>query len=392
MNLAVVGVPPSSTRKSLSRHNNCLTPVPREKISLSNSASNTTHSEKPFSKEALLAAVAKAVDITPLPAASAGDLSTAAGRLVYRSAIMQELVGRVHRVANGSSTVMINGETGTGKELVARAIHDLGPRRDRPFTSINCSALPEQLLESELFGHEKGAFTGATTRHIGLFQAADGGTLFLDEIGDMPLPLQAKVLRVLQDFEVRPVGGLQAVKIDVRVISATHQDLPQMVERKLFREDLYYRLNVVPLYVPPLRQRAEDIPALLEYFLQQLSERTGGTPKRFAPEARAALIQAPFPGNIRQLQNVVERCVVLSNSALIPKSLVVEALQDQALGMPTLDDARNAFERRYLAGLLRATNGNVTSAAKIAGRNRTEFYNLLARHSLQPETFRQRDT
>ncbi|MBT8428555.1 MAG: sigma-54 dependent transcriptional regulator [Gammaproteobacteria bacterium] len=352
----------------------------------------TAFLEKPFDKESLLSAVAEAVDITPPPAFEAGDLMTSAGQLVYRSAVMQELIGRVHRVAAGTSTVMLSGETGTGKELIARAVHELGPRREAPFVSINCSALPGELLESELFGHEKGAFTGATSRHTGLFQAADGGTLFLDEIGDMPLSLQAKVLRVLQDFAVRPVGGLHAVKIDVRVISATHQDLAEMVEQKQFREDLYYRLNVVPLHVPPLRQRAEDIPALLEFFLKRLADRSDEPARKFAPEARAALIQAPFPGNIRQLQNVVERCVVLSNSTLIPKSLVIEALQDQTLGMPTLDEARNGFERRYIAGLLRATNGNVTIAAKIAGRNRTEFYNLLSRHCLKPEAFRQRNS
>jgi len=347
--------------------------------------------EKPLTREGFLSAVAQAVDTTAPPVPGAGDLETTAGRLVYRSALMQELVGRVHRIAVGSSTVMLSGETGTGKELIARALHELGPRRDRPFVGINCSALPEQLLESELFGHEKGAFTGATTRHTGLFQAADGGTLFLDEIGDMPLPLQAKVLRVLQDFAVRPVGGLQTVKIDVRVISATHQNLVEMVAQKQFRDDLYYRLNVVPVHVPPLRQRPEDIPALLEFFLRTLAGRGDGSVKSFAPEARATLMQAPFPGNIRQLQNVVERCVVLSSASVIPQSLVVEALQDQTLGMPTLDAAKNSFERRYIAGLLRATNGNVTAAAKIAGRNRTEFYNLLSRHSLRPESFRRRD-
>ena len=347
--------------------------------------------EKPFSKEALLDAVRGALEVSATPAEADDELVTAAGRLVYRSAVMQELVGRIRRVARGTSTVLISGETGTGKELVARAIHDLGARRERPFVSINCSALPEQLLESELFGHEKGAFTGATARHVGLFQAADGGTLFLDEIGDMPLPLQAKVLRVLQDFRVRPVGGLESVKIDVRVIAATHQDLPGLVEQKLFREDLYYRLNVVPLRVPALRERAEDIPALLDFFLERLAARGEGEMKRFAPEARAAFMRAGFPGNVRQLQNVVERCVVLSSGRVIPRSLVLEALQDQTQGMPTLDDAKNSFERRYIAGLLRATNGNVTAAAKIAGRNRTEFYNLLARHRLEPETFRERE-
>jgi two-component system response regulator GlrR len=344
--------------------------------------------EKPFDKTRLLSAVGTALEALPSTSCPQGDLETSAGRLVYRSAVMQELVGRVCRVAGGTSTVMLTGETGTGKELIARAIHELGPRRERPFVSINCSALPEQLLESELFGHEKGAFTGATSRHTGLFQSADGGTLFLDEIGDMPLALQAKVLRVLQDFSVRPVGGLDSVQVDVRVISATHQDLAEMVEQKQFREDLYYRLNVVPLHVPALRERADDIPALLEFFLGRLAGPDRKAASRFAPEARAALLQAPFPGNVRQLQNVVERCVVLSSSKVIPKSLALEALQDQTLGLPTLDEARHSFERRYIAGLLRATKGNVSAAAKIAGRNRTEFYNLLARHRLEPESFR----
>ena len=346
--------------------------------------------EKPFDKQLLMATVADALDIGSATVADEGRLDTAAGTLVYRAAVMQELVARVHRVAAGDSTVLLHGETGTGKELVARALHDLGSRSDQAFVSINCSALPEALLESELFGHEKGAFTGANARHVGLFQAADGGTIFLDEIGDMPLALQAKVLRVLQDFSVRPVGGLQATRINVRVISATHHDLAELVEHKQFREDLYYRLNVVPLQVPPLRQRAEDIPILLEHFLKQMTARVDGTPLRFAPEARATLIQAPFPGNVRQLRNVVERCVVLSTGKVIPKSLVNEALQDQTLDMPTLDEAKGAFERRYLAGLLRATEGNISTAARIAGRNRTEFYNLLGRHELDPETFRRR--
>jgi two-component system response regulator GlrR len=345
--------------------------------------------EKPFTRERLLQGVAAALDIDAGSPAHDGRLETGAGVLIYRSAIMQELVARIRRVAAGDSTVLLQGETGTGKELVARAVHDLSARRDRPFVSINCSALPEALLESELFGHEKGAFTGATSRHVGLFQAADGGTLFLDEIGDMPLALQAKVLRVLQDFSVRPVGGLQGKRIDVRVISATHHDLADLVEHKQFREDLYYRLNVVPLQIPPLRQRAEDIRPLVEHFLGQFSPADGQAPIRFAPEARAALIQAPFPGNIRQLRNVVERCVVLSSSRLIPRSLVTEALQDQHLDLPTMDEAKAAFERRYLAGLLRATDGNVSTAARIAGRNRTEFYNLLARHGLQADAFRQ---
>ena len=345
--------------------------------------------EKPFSRPALLDAVARVLDLGVAQRGTDGRLETAAGTLVYRAAVMQELVARVQRVGSRDSTVLLQGETGTGKELVARAVHEVSTRRDAPFISINCSALPEALLESELFGHEKGAFTGASSRHTGLFQAADGGTIFLDEIGDMPLALQAKVLRVLQDLTVRPVGSLESTRVDVRVISATHHDLAELVKQRQFREDLYYRLNVVPLVVPPLRQRAEDIPLLLEHFLAHFTAGSGAR-LSFAPEARATLVKAPFPGNIRQLRNVVERCVVLASGKVIPKSLVVEALQDQTLDLPTLDDARNGFERRYLASLLRATDGNVSAAAKVAGRNRTEFYNLLGRHGLQPEAFRGR--
>jgi two-component system response regulator GlrR len=301
---------------------------------------------------------------------------------------MQELLGRARLVASGDSSVLITGETGTGKEVLARAIHDGGPRRAAPFVGINCSALPEQLLESELFGHEKGAFTGAVARHQGLFQAAHQGTLFLDEIGDMPLPLQAKLLRVLQDFRVRPVGSVRSVSVDVRTISATHRDLEDMVAKGEFRADLYYRLNVVPLRVPSLRERREDIPLLVEHFLDTLARRQGRAKKRLAPEAMQCLAAAALPGNIRQLQNVVEQCTVLSTSEVIPPGLVAEALRDQPGGILPLDEAKLAFERRYLVGVLRTTEGKVAAAARLAGRNRTEFYKLLQRHGLDPARFR----
>ena len=311
-----------------------------------------------------------------------------APRMVHRSSLMQELLGRARRVAVGESTVMISGETGTGKELLARAIHDGSRRHDESFVSINCSALPEQLLESELFGHEKGAFTGALTKHEGLFQTADKGTLFLDEIGDMPMALQAKLLRVLQDFHVRPVGATKSVPVDVRVVSATHPKLDQSVAAGEFREDLYYRLNVVPLRLPALRDRREDIPLLIEAFLDEFAKREGGDRKRFAPNAMSHLISARYPGNVRQLRNVVEQCVVLSTSSVIPLSLTSEALRDQPGDIMPLDEAKLAFERRYLASVLRASEGKVVQAARLAGRNRTEFYKLLQRHELDPSAFR----
>jgi len=313
-------------------------------------------------------------------------------KIVHRSQVMAELLGRTRLVASVDTRVLITGDTGTGKEVLAEAIHHASSRSAAPFVAINCSALPEELLESELFGHEKGAFTGAITRHEGLFQAANGGTLFLDEIGDMPLALQAKLLRVLQDFKVRPVGSTVAVPVDVRIISATHHNLEELVERGDFREDLFYRLSVVPLRMPSLRERREDIPLLLEHFLHLVAKRTRRPAKRFAPDAVRYLLGADLPGNVRQLQNLVEQCSILSPSEIIPATLAAQALREKPAEIPTLDEARQSFERRYLIAVLRAAAGNMTSAARMAGRNRTEFYKLLGRHSLDPTEFRQRAT
>lgn len=309
-------------------------------------------------------------------------------KIVHRSQIMAELLGRAQLVASVDTTILITGDTGTGKEVLAEAIHAASPRNTASFIAINCSALPEELLESELFGHEKGAFTGAVTRHEGLFQAANGGTLFLDEIGDMPLSLQAKLLRVLQDFKVRPVGSTTATPVDVRIISATHHNLEDLVEQGDFREDLFYRLSVVPLHMPSLRERREDIPLLADHFLRQVGARTGRPAKRLAPEAIRYLHAADLPGNVRQLQNMVEQCSVLCPSDIIPATLTAQALREKPAEIPTLDEAKQSFERRYLIGVLRAAEGNITTAARMAGRNRTEFYKLLGRHNLDPTTFR----
>jgi two-component system response regulator GlrR len=301
---------------------------------------------------------------------------------------MEDVLRQARMVARSDASVFIQGASGTGKELLARAIHRASPRCDKAFVAVNCAAIPENLLESELFGHRKGSFTGANYDHKGLFLAADGGTVFLDEIGDMPLPLQAKLLRVLQDREVRPVGATQTIPVDVRIVSATHRDLDAHMKVGQFREDLYYRLNVVSLSLPLLSDRREDIVPLAQHFLASVSGRYGKEVRAFAPDALELLLGAPWPGNVRQLLNVVEQVVALSSGGIIPVSLVQQALRQEPASLEPLEEARKAFERDYLVRILRMTAGNVTQAAKLAQRNRTEFYKLLERHRLEPKTFK----
>jgi two-component system response regulator GlrR len=309
-------------------------------------------------------------------------------RIITQSQILEDLLNQVARLAQGRASVLIHGESGTGKELLARAIHEAGPRRDRPFVAVNCSAILEHLFESELFGHKKGAFTGAVRDHVGLFRAADGGTLFLDEIGDMPKSFQVKLLRAIQEMSVRPVGSTETIPVDVRIISATHVDLEQAVACGEFRRDLYYRLNVVTLKVPPLRERPEDIPLLVAHFVKQLTEVYGNVVKGFSPEALECLVRYDWPGNVRQLQNVVEQCIALSSTPLISLSLVQKALKGESSALLPLREAKRNFEREYLIRLLQITRGNVARAACLAGRNRTEFYRLLNRHQLDPNSFK----
>lgn len=309
-------------------------------------------------------------------------------KIIYQSSIMAETIELAQVVADSNATIFITGATGTGKEIFARAIHDASPRKSSPFIAINCGAIPEQLLESELFGHEKGAFSGAISKHEGLFQAANGGTLFLDEIGDMPLTLQVKLLRVLHDFEVRPVGATRSYPVDVRIISATHRDLETRVESGEFREDLYYRLKVVPVNIPALSERREDIPLLVSHFLRRYAENNHKSEKRFAPDAMQYLVSAAWPGNIRQLINVVDLCATLCKTDIIPLSLTQKALQEKPGLILTLKEAKQEFEKNYLVSILRITNGHVANAARIAGRNRTEFYKLLNQHGLDPADFR----
>ena len=311
--------------------------------------------------------------------------------IVTASPAMDALLAEARLAAESDASLLIQGESGTGKELLARAIHRASPRHAKPFVAINCGAIPPELLESELFGHLKGAFTGASRDHPGLFQSAEGGTVFLDEIGDMPAQLQVKLLRVLQEGEVRPVGSTETRAVDVRILSATHRNLEEAIASGEFREDLYYRLNVVTLTLPPLRERREDIPLLAQHFLTALTEKYRRRIHGFAPDALDMLVAADWPGNIRQLHNVLEQCCALCTTPTIPATLVARALRDKPAEIQPLAEARAAFERNYLITLLKLTRGQVSEVARLAGRNRTEVYRLLQRHGLTPALFKDRD-
>ncbi len=341
---------------------------------------------KPIDKDELISLVERALKFS-------GSIDVDedwSSEIITRNQTMKEIMQQAKMVAATDARVLITGESGTGKELLAQAIHRASDRKNKPFVAINCSAMAENLLESELFGHEKGAFTGATRSHEGLFQAAEGGTLMLDEIGDMPMRLQVKLLRVLQENQVRPVGSTNAKDIDVRVISATHRDLQDLMTQGRFREDLYYRLNVVNIKLPTLDERREDIPLLVAKFLQVIANEADQERKVYAPEAVEMLVTAEWPGNIRQLYNVVRQNVALSRSPVISAELVQQSLGEHAGKLASFSDARDEFTRNYLSQILQITMGNVSQAARLAKRNRTDFYKLLSRHDLNPDTFKTR--
>ena len=338
---------------------------------------------KPVDHDELRALLQKA--LSQSQAAQPGDW---AKDIITRSPEMLNVLDQAFRIAQREVSVLISGASGTGKELLANAIHKASNRSDKPFVAINCGALPENLLESELFGHAKGAFTGAVAAHPGLFREADGGTLFLDEIGDMPMTLQVKLLRALQERQIRPVGSSKHVDIDVRIISATHKDLHKEMEEGTFREDLYYRLNVVNLKLPSLKSRSEDIPLLARSLLQQSAQRHGVNVSQFSDDAMQQLVTSSWPGNVRQLVNVVEQCVALTQTPVIPLHLVEQALSATKQSWPTLTEARDAFEQQYLHKLLKMTDGNVTRAAELAGRNRTDMHKLMKKHELDAADFR----
>ncbi|KQW63945.1 sigma 54-interacting transcriptional regulator [Variovorax sp. Root411] len=348
-----------------------------------------TYLTKPYDGRELLDKIAQALALgAPATTPSKAGDDSWRSEIVSRSNRMAELLAEARMVAKSDASVLLRGDSGAGKEMLARAIHKASARADKPFVAVNCGAIPEALLESELFGHMKGAFTDAHANHKGLFQQADGGTLLLDEIGDMPPALQVKLLRVLQERAVRPLGASQSIQVDVRIVSATHRDLDAAMEAGQFREDLYYRLNVVTLTLPPLSARREDIPLLANHFLQRLSTKYGKRLSGFAPEALKALTTAAWPGNVRQLFNVVEQVCALSSSPLIPLALVQRALRVPTVEVQTYAEAKQRFERDYLVGLLKLTDGNVADAARLADRNRTEFYRLLQKHELTPGHFK----
>ena len=348
---------------------------------------------KPVDKDVLLSRVDQALDQAGV---AGGDWREVwRSRIVTRSPLMHRLLEEARLVAETETSVLITGESGTGKEVLARALHDASPRSNGAFVAINCGAMPEQLLESELFGHEKGAFTDAKQAQQGLFRSAEGGTVFLDEIGDMPLALQVKLLRVLQEREVRPVGAQRSLPVNVRVLSATHRDLSEAIEQQQFREDLYYRLAVVTLALPSLRERPEDVAPLARHFLDGIARRSGRRSRVYAPDAMERLCRHDWPGNIRQLSNVVEQNVALTRGHVISPQSVDKALSahsrrsaTSAATLQPLAEARDAFVRDYLIQLLRISEGNVARSARLAKRNRTEFYKLLNRHEVDPADYK----
>jgi two-component system response regulator PilR (NtrC family)/two-component system response regulator AtoC len=313
---------------------------------------------------------------------------------------VQEIFHLIRTVAETDATVLIHGESGTGKELIARAIHYNSRRKDRPFVVVSCSALTETLLESELFGHEKGSFTGAFRQRVGRFEMADGGTVFLDEIGEMSMPVQLKLLRVLQEREFERVGGNQTVKVDVRVIAATHKDLHRAMSERLFREDLFYRLNVVPVKLPPLRERLDDVPLLAAHFLRKYSEKNQKRITSISPAALSALVRYSYPGNVRELENIIERAVIMEKGDTLGRIDLKRAGSGGQFDTPfpmdgdlqpfrkTKIEVVERFEKEYFSQLLRMYSGNMSRAARHAGINIKNFHEKMARYGLKKEEFK----
>ena len=349
---------------------------------------------KPFEAQDLLLQIERALENRRL----ASEIKRLKGLLedkydfpniVAKGEKMQKVLEMACQVAKTESTVYIHGESGTGKELVAKVIHLASDRKNKSFVAINCAALPEMLLESELFGHEKGAFTGAVRNKKGLFAQAHEGTIFLDEIGDMSLSIQAKLLRVLQEQQFYPVGSEKPTEVDVRVIVATQKDLIDQVKHGLFREDLFYRIHVIPLFLPPLRERKEDIPLLVEHFLKRFTLQMKKEVKGITPMAMQKLMLHEWPGNVRELENTIEYAVAMTQQDTITEDLILQTkVTPSQQPLRTLKEARDAYEKEYLIHLLEICEGNVTKAAKLAGKYRADFYDLLKKHNLKSEDFK----
>ena len=356
--------------------------------------------EKPLSTEKLLLTVENALRLKRLEQEN-HELRARVGRheIVWRSEAMRRVMAQVTRVAAGEARVCILGETGTGKELVARAVHEGSARNKGPFVTLNCAAVPGELIESELFGHEKGSFTGAVTRHIGKFEQAHRGTLFLDEIGDMPAVMQAKLLRVLEEGEVERIGGSGTVRVDARVVVATHRNLEERVRAGTFRQDLFHRIYVFPIQLPPLRERPGDVAALIEHFTQRISEVNGWKPKIFTPTAVELLERYPWSGNVRELRNAVERLLLLAESE-VDAELVRDALPMAFATSPTSTPASNgplasrmeAFEHATIRAELERTRYNMTETAKALGLERSHLYKKCAQLGIQVKQLRQTES
>jgi two-component system response regulator HydG len=361
--------------------------------------------EKPFDPDVAVLVVERALERKQLREQAASLQREVQGlfgfdKLIGRSRAMQLAYGLLEQAASLDITVLLSGESGTGKELAARAVHYQGSRKDRRFVPVNCGALPADLVESELFGHAKGAFTGAQANKTGLFEEADGGTLFLDEIGELPLPVQVKLNRALQEREIRRVGDTRAVKVDVRIIAATHRDLKAEVGAGRFREDLFYRLNVFPLRLPPLRERREDIPLLAEHFLAKHAAAYARPAEHFAPEALELLTGYAWPGNVRELENVVERAVAVTKGQIVGAEALPEELRGEQTGIlpgpmlaklpykDVLELARDRVSREYLVALMKEFAGNVTHASERAGVERESLHRLLKRYGVKSDEFK----
>lgn len=353
--------------------------------------------EKPISTEKLLLTVDNALKLQRLEAENR-QLRQRVGshEIIWTGDAMRKIIAQVERIAASETRVCILGETGTGKELVARTLHERSPRSSAFFIALNCAAVPAELIESELFGHEKGSFTGAAGRHIGKFEQAEGGTIFLDEIGDMPLAMQAKLLRVLEGGEIERIGGDKPIAVDVRVVVATHRDLEALVREGKFRQDLFHRIYVFPLVLPPLRERREDIPALIEHFASQVSAVNGWKPIPFSSEAIQALQAHSWPGNVRELRNVVERLMLLANDGQVDLATVELALprtSKLASDFPraeagSLADRVQNFEREVILAELKRSNYHVTNAAKALGLERSHLYKKAEQLGIDVRTFR----